>query len=525
MRRSNMSFRKIIGIVLVFIIMTLVTSCGEKISIEEKKTSEIFEKTIVVPIEKEPNIINMAFAAGKEDILVSNIVYSPLYIYEKGKTRNYLAQKIEFKDCEILTIQLKKNLKWHDGKSITSEDLIFTINSVVDEKQGSPLRKYLLIEGKAIKVEKIDDLSVKITLPTPNAEFLYGMSKIYPIPKHIFEIEGLIVESEKNNFPIGSGPFKFKECKIGESILLERYDEYFGGKPKALGVEIKIIPSEASQEVILNNGELTLMRSKVEFFENAKKNAKLQTYTYSEGKLNYIVFNQNKAYMKNEKFRKALSKAFNRKKMIKDVYGREGAVEASSIFVPEADFYINDVERYDYNLDEAKELFRESGVSLAKLRIGYNTLKINHEIYATFAAKQLNDLGIQGEIVPYEDKNFFYILFSSSPACDMYVNSYSLGLGPNAYRDMFKTGEYGNQTNYSNIEVDKLWDMGIAEIDLEKRRLIYEEIQRLIAEDAPIYTIEYEENFMVAQVDLRGIEEAKPKEGILFEDWSKLYLI
>ncbi len=89
----------------------------------------------------------------------------------KKEFSKLFSRKVDFKDSKELTIKLKSNLKWHDGKPITAEDVLFTFNTVLDEKQNSPSRQYLLVGEKPVKVEKIDDLTVKITLPTASESF------------------------------------------------------------------------------------------------------------------------------------------------------------------------------------------------------------------------------------------------------------------------------------------------------------------------------------------------------------------
>ncbi|MEG2789289.1 MAG: ABC transporter substrate-binding protein [Romboutsia sp.] len=516
-----MKFKKIASIILVGVTMLAFTACGNKDAESNGSTGG----TIVVPLAGDPDVLNSAFANVKEASIVSNILYSPLYTYNKGELTNYLADTIDFKDSKELTIKLKKDLKWHDGKTITADDIVFTIDTILDENQNSSSRQYLLIEEEPVSVEKIDELTIKITLPVASDTFLYSMSKISPIPKHVFEGETDIAKSEKNNSPIGSGPFKFKEWNKGESLLFEKNTDYFGGEPKADMVAMKIIPNEASQEAAMNSGELTLMKANVEAYEKSQKNDKLQTYKYSENRLNYIVYNENVESMKNLKFRQALSYTFDRNEMIESAYGEADSEPAKSILVPEADFYTEkDVEGYDYDLEKAKTLLSESGVTLDKLKLGYNTARFGHKNYALVAQQQLKKLGIEVELIPYESKAFFNVLFSASTEVDMYVNGYAWGLEPNPYRGMYETGTFHNQTNYSNSEVDKLWNEGAKELNKEKRQEIYEKIQSLVSKDAPIYTIDYEQNLMVAQKGLKGIEEAKSTSVLMFEDWSKLYV-
>lgn len=520
-----MNFKKIKNMLTIGLIvasMTVLVGCDQKDSTNSNNNEN---NTIVFAIPSDPDTINPAFTNVREATAVSNIMYSPLYTYKKGEITYYLADNIDFNNNKELIITLKKDLKWHDGQPITSDDILFTINTILDEKQNSSQRETLLIEGQPVAAEKIDNLTTKVTLPVPSSSFLYSMSKLTPIPKHIYEGEDSIAKSEKNNEPIGSGPFKFKEWKKGEKIIFEKYNDYFNGSPKANKIAVKIIPNEASQEAALNNGEITFMKGSVELFDKAKNNKNFQTYTYSEDRLNYMVFNQNKDYMKNDKFRKAISYALDRKEMIKSAYGSTDSQEAKSILVPGADFYAEEnVEGYDHNIDTAKKLLAESGVNIDKLKIAYNTGRFAHKNYALVAQQQLKDIGIDAEVVPYESKAFFKVLFSDNTDNDILVNGYAWGLEPNPYRGMYQTGRFHNQTNYSNEVVDSLWEKGAEELDTEKRKNIYIKLQQLISQDAPVYTIDYEQNLMIANKNLKGIDDAKPISANMFEDWSKLYI-
>lgn len=97
---------------------------------------------------------------------------------------------------------------------------------------------------KLVKVEKIDDLIVKIILLIVSEFFLYGIFKIFLILKYVFEGELNIVKLEKNNNLVGFGVFKFKEWKKGESIVFEKNVDYFGGEFKVDFIVLKIIFNE-----------------------------------------------------------------------------------------------------------------------------------------------------------------------------------------------------------------------------------------------------------------------------------------
>lgn len=488
---------------------------------EEEKN----EGTIIIPIENDLNGVNKDFSNDIDSILATNILYSPLYTYEKGNIKTYLAKDVQFLDDRIMNIKLREDLKWHDNVEINAEDIIFTINTILDEGQKSPLRKYLIMDDEPVEVELKDKLSLQITLPSEKPSFLYEMSNIIPIPKHIYEGKGNILEYSENNNPIGSGPFKVKEWKKGESITFTRFEEYFSDKAKLENIVLKVMPKNEDMEKAMEDGEITLMNGDLEQFQESKEVEGLQTFTYSSGSLDYIMFNENIYYMKNKDFRKALSYGLNRKEIIKSAYDYEISNEAKSIFIPQADFYTEDVEDYDHNLNKAKEFLEKSKINNPTIKLGYNTEKFSHNEYAVAIQSQLKILNIDVEIIPYDNDSFYMELFKNSKACDMYIASYNFGFSPNDYRYIYETGSIYNVSGYSNKDVDKLWDQGARESNDDKRKEIYESIQKMILDDAAVYTIDYEENLMIAQKNLMGLDEAMKSEGIImFRDWSKLYV-
>lgn len=484
---------------------------------------------IIVPTEDKGGSLNPAFTGLKKVNIVTNILYTPLYLYEGGNITYGLASAIDFKDNKELTIKLKEGLTWHDGKPITADDVVYTLNLILDKKQGSMLRQYLLIDDVPVTISKEGDFTIKITLPKEKVGFLHNISRMSPIPKHIYEGENMVATSEKNKFPIGSGPFKFRELKVGEYIIFDRFDDYVGGKPKAESITIKVIPKE-KQQVALENGGISLMEATNELHKKSQeKNSEFQSYTHCAGKLNFLAFNENTSIMKDANMRKTVAFALNRKALIAAAYGGEDgeAKEAKTILLPGTDFYYDGeaIESHEQDVVKAKEYLRTSGVGLEALILGYCNEENGHREYAHEIERELKDAGIKVEVRAYNQKAFQEMLVNNKTECNLYVTAYELGLDPEDYKDYFESDAFLNQWGYSNEDIDKLWEDGLNEQDNEKRKKIYTDIQMILADELAIYPISYERTRMVALKSLRGIDSADPRGGgILFRDWSKLYM-
>ena len=100
-----------------------------------------------------------------------------------------------------------------------------------------------------------------ITLQEPFSAFESEFGRIQIFPEHVFDGNTTIKDDIENlNKSIGSGPFKLKEYNEGDSIVYERYDDYYRGKPSLDQVVIKLMPDQSAQEAALQNGEISMMR-------------------------------------------------------------------------------------------------------------------------------------------------------------------------------------------------------------------------------------------------------------------------
>src|SRR5699024_4488806 len=114
-------------------------------------------------------------------------------------------------DFLTYTLTLKEGLTWHDGEALDADDIVFTINSILDEDQNSHLISGFLVDDQPVEVNKVDELTVEFNLPEVSVPFMSSLSGLRPIPEHVFSEETDIQQSSSNQEPIGSGPFKFKE--------------------------------------------------------------------------------------------------------------------------------------------------------------------------------------------------------------------------------------------------------------------------------------------------------------------------
>ncbi|WP_392486127.1 ABC transporter substrate-binding protein [Haloimpatiens sp. FM7315] len=484
--------------------------------------------TMVFAFGSDPTKLNPYYQENRVTFTVNNALFSPLYLMDSNETRYYLADKIEeSKDKLTYTLKLKDNLKWHDGKKITVDDIIFSINTIWDEKQNISDREVYLIGGKKFEMKKIDDLTLQIKLPQVYMPFKGALGGLRPIPKHVFEGEKDLAKSEKNNNPVGSGPYKFKEWKKGDHLTLERFNDYFAGKPHIEQVVYKVAGDKNSSSIAFENGEINATYLSEKKFNTYSKNSKFKTYKYDESMPNYTIFDFKNRYLAKKEVRQAICYAINKQDLLKSIFENvENSKPANSVFPPSTLYYTDKVEHYDFNLDKAKELMKKANEKDITLKFGYIAGSESDINQFNVIKENLKAIGINVKPVPLEQQAFFSQVFGETPKTfDMTLNAYVCGTDPDSYSGLFVTKGTMNWANYSNPELDRIWKTAAIETDEAKRKEMYETIQKKLAEDAVQYNIDYATSMIGVSGNIGGVEEAKTVPIYMFEDLSKLYYV
>ncbi|MDP9365715.1 MAG: ABC transporter substrate-binding protein, partial [Chloroflexota bacterium] len=135
-----------------------------------------------------------------------------------------------------LTLKLNPNAKWHDGQPVTSADVLFTFDKIKDPATKSNRASDLQVGGQWVTWAAPDPQTVVLTTPEPFAPFLFALSQIAIIPKHLLEGSADLSTDPFNRQPIGSGPFRVVEWSQDEFVRYERFPEYHRGPAAADGL-------------------------------------------------------------------------------------------------------------------------------------------------------------------------------------------------------------------------------------------------------------------------------------------------
>lgn len=483
--------------------------------------------SLVIAVQDDPQEINPLYAGDRVTLTVDQSLFAPFFSINKGKKTFVLAESLtQSPDFKTYTLKLRDNLTWHDGQKLTADDVVFTFDKILDEKQHSFFRSLFVFNGKPMTVKKVDDKTVDFVLPEVTAAFEGALVQIFPIPKHIFEGEVDIEKSAKNQAPVGSGPFKFKEYKPGEYLTLERFDNYFAGKPYLDSVTYRIAKDTNAANLALQSGEIQLKYIDPQDFEKINGTQKFNVIPYLEGRLAYLVFNQNIDVLKKKEVRQAISHAINKKELIEASYlSTDYAEPAASILTPDTLYATQELEKYDYDAEKAKKMLADAGASNLKLRLAYINSNKAQTSQALYVQQKLKEVGIEIELQALDPATFSKKSENmKNTDYDLSFGGYIMGYEPDAYKSLYEsTGSY-NYSHYNNKEFDNLWSKAAVETDTAKRGELYKKIQETAANEALIYPIAYTKSIIAIDKKYGGLEEAITKPVTMFDDLSKIFV-
>ncbi|MCS7215225.1 MAG: peptide-binding protein [Thermodesulfovibrio sp.] len=459
------------------------------------------------------------FASDSASADISGKVFNGLTKYDKDlKIVGDLAEKWTIsKDGKEIIFYLRKNIKWHDGKEFTADDVIFTYKAITDPKNPTP---YSSNYGPVKEVKAVDKYTVKVSYEKPFAPALesWGMGIL---PKHLLEGKELF-NSPFNRNPIGTGPYKFKEWITGQRIILEKNLDYFEGTPFFEKFISRIIPDPSTMFLELRFGGIDFMGltpAQYKYYgqkEDFKKYFNI--YRYPSFGYTYIGYNLKNPLFTEKKVRQAISHAINKKEIIEGVLLGYGT-PCTGPFPPSSWAFNPDVRDFEYAPEKAKKLLSEAGwkpdndgILIKNGKRFSFILLVNQGNEARLKAaqiikEQLKKVGIELNIRVLEWQSFLELV--TKRQFQAVLLGWSLSRDPDLY-DIFhssktKPGEF-NFVGYSNREVDLLIEKARELLDREERKKLYKRVHALITEDQP-YTFLYVPDAIIAvNKRIKGIE-------------------
>lgn len=309
----------------------------------------------------QPRFINPILATNDIDRNLIELIFSGLMKYnEKGEVVLDLAEKYKVEEeGKVYKFYLKDAL-WQDGEKLTSEDIIFTIETIQNPEYKSPQRANWL----GIKIEKAGENDIIFRLKNPYAGFLERLT-LKIIPKHIWK--DIPVENFPltiyNLKPVGSGPYQFKDLKQNKSeeivsLTLKRFSKYFNKSPYLSQISFKFLKEK---DLLKSAQKGDIQGFSPPYFNFEVENLGFQKLSFSWPRYFALFFNPEKSKLLAEKeIRRALTYATNKTEIIEKVLSGEGKVVDSPV-LPEIYGLLPPSKVYQFNEEIAESLLKEAG--------------------------------------------------------------------------------------------------------------------------------------------------------------------
>ena len=387
--------------------------------------------------------------------------------------------------------KIRQGITFHNGEALTADDVAFTFNRIATEGavdgQSSP-RIGLL--GPVVKVEATDEYTAKFTLSEPSPVFLAMLPFQEVVPKDYIEENGSEYFAKN---PVGAGPFKYvkKDSKLNEQIIMERYENYWGGSPDIAPVGnaqvdvviFQIMPETASRIAALQAGQVQIVQEiPPDMVEQLEADSNIEVKAADSTRERFIELNVNKPPFDNVKVRQAMNYAVNYEEIVEYILNGNGEA-LKGPYMPKGFAYNDQLPGYEYNPEKAKELLAEAGYPN-----GFDVVidaKADEKDVAEAVANQLRDVGVNASVRVW-DYAVLKEKIAEGGRLMIAANWGNGSLDPTGILEpKFRSGGRGNFSFYGNARVDELMDKAMVETDSEKRADQWKEIQQIIYDEAP----------------------------------------
>jgi len=444
-------------------------------------------------------------------------------------------------DGKTWTFKLRSGLRWSDGKPLNADDVVFTWNELMYNRDINRFTYELFqIGGKRFEVSKLDDLSVRVVMPEVFAPFLEFFGGVAILPRHSLESfvrEKRFAAAYSTSMPaeriVGSGPFRVKQFQAGKFTLLERNPEYWvtdsKGKRLPYFDEVMFTATTPGTDALVflsgkSDAQDIVRPEMFDQFRQATNSGHFRLLDLGIGvEREFLWFNQNTGtnaagvpivnpvklkWFRNKNFRQAVSCAIDRERMVREIYG--GRAQAISNFVSAENQKWNNpnVPRFGFDPERARKLLAEAGIADRKGNGVAEDAEGNPVEFALFsnmgnparekaAAQIQDDLRKAGLKVTFMPVDFNVLRERIDQSYEYEAALMGLGGGgvdPASQINVLKSSEDLHQwfplqkTPSTDWEarIDQLMDSQMRTLDFAARKKAFDEVQLILAEEIPM---------------------------------------
>lgn len=435
-------------------------------------------------------------AAGTREVLF-NIFEGLVKPNSDGEMIPAVAEKYTLsEDGTTYTFTLREGVKFHNGQTVTAEDVVYSINRCAAVPEGQ--EKPLVAAFSAVKsVEALDEKTVAVTIAQRDLEFIsYMTAAIIPADYE-----------NQDTAPVGTGPFRFVSRTPQQDFVMERFEDYWGAPAWLDKVTYKICENADALVMNLNGGSIDLCAH----LTSAQASQLNQNFQVLEGTMNLVqaiyLNNQAKPF-DNQLVRQALCYAIDRQGIMDMVADGHGTAVGSSIYPAFTKYFLPElVDKYPHDVAKAKELLAQAGYPDGfDMTISVPNNYQPHMDTAEVVAEQLREAGINVTIQPVEWSTWLDTIYNGRQFQATVVGVDAANMTARAMLERF-TSDFGkNFINYNNPAYDALFQKAINAQDEAGQTDLYKQMETMLADTAANVYIQDLCDLVAMRQDLGGLK-------------------
>lgn len=467
---------------------------------------------LIVAADSEPANLNPAIVASNGVFYVASKVIEPLaeQVYVDAEhpdgLKPLLAQSWTGSDDGLsVTFKLREGVTWHDGKPFTSADVAFSAIEVWKKLQN--LGRSVFKNLESVETPDAHTAVFRFSEPTPFQLIRNALPVVTSVlPKHLYE-DSDITKNPANEKLVGTGPFIYGDHKPGEYYLLKRNENYWDKSAPALDEIIyQVLPDRASAGNALEADQIQLAAFSavpLSDLERISKVPGLKVYADGYEALTYqltVEINHRRKELADLKVRQAIAHAIDKDFVVKTIF--LGYAKPATGPVPAFDktFYAPDTKQYPFDIAKAESLLDEAGYKKGadgvrfKLKLLPAPFFNETKQFGDYLRQALAKIGIDAVIVANDTPAHLKAVYTD--------HDYDITVATPVYRSdpaisttvLFQSGlpagaPFTNQYGYKNDAIDALIAKGAVTLDDKARAAVYQELQRLVADDLPLINV------------------------------------
>jgi peptide/nickel transport system substrate-binding protein len=503
MMRAAFSFTSSISfasLTFIFLLLSL-TSCSRSVATEPGVVNFLIES---MPTNLDPRIGSDAPSERIDSLMFDSLVELDAQRIPRGD----LADRWEMPDPLTYIFHLRPGVKFQDGRLLTSADVKYTFESIMNGSVLTPKRGALRLVKS---IEAPDAATVIFRLSEPSGGFLLE------ICRPAFGVVPVGAGSEVAGHPIGTGPFRFVSAQQDDNILLERNAMYFRTPPIIQGLRFRVVPEAIVRALELRKGSADLEMSSLspDMIPVLREQTDLDVSEQPGTNYAYVAFNFDNPVLARREVREALAQATNREEIIRYLY-RGQARLADGPLPPNSWAYQADIARFKFDPQEAERLLDSAGYPRRAEDNGMRmklTLKTSTEettrLLGAVLKEQWYKIGVDLDLQSMEPATLASQINGGN--FQLYTLRWiGANNDPEFYEFVFSSKRMppmgGNRGHYRNAELDSLLEQARVESDMEKRRELFGKVQKIVAADLPYFSLWFMDNVSVHRKRIGGVE-------------------